>query len=92
MPGGGAGRCPPPTALWVPPGVPRDIGSSRRSRMFNVYLDPDRGPPALQRPGAVAVTPLVRQLFLHLADETVAGEHRARAEELSWHCSGSRRR
>lgn len=73
---------PASTALWLPPGVAHDVGASRRSWLYNVYLDGRRRPPGLRGVAAVAVTPLVRQLFLHLADDAVVGAHRGRVEEL----------
>lgn len=72
----------PALAFWVPPEAPHDIGALRPAQLHNVYLHPERVPKQLSSPAAVSMTPLLRDLLMHLADGSIDDEHRHRTEEV----------
>ncbi len=53
-------------ALWVPGGVEHEIEAAGAVSMRTLYLRPDISPPALTRCRVVHVSPLLRELVLHV--------------------------
>lgn len=58
----GAGR-----ALWVPGGVTHTVTAYRPSELVSLYSWPDETPRTWPEPTVLEVSPLVRELLLHLA-------------------------
>ncbi len=89
---------PTATALWIPPGVGHATGTAGTTEPRALYvrqpgpaaLGAPAGPdapdapagPGWTDPTVVAVTPLLRALFDHLADDAPAPPARARAEAV----------
>ncbi|WP_326798018.1 helix-turn-helix transcriptional regulator [Streptomyces sp. NBC_01808] len=89
---------PATTALWIPPGVRHATGTAGTAEPRTLYVrypgpapaaadHPLRTRPPADRPGwseptVVAVTPLLRALCDHLADDAPAPAARARAEAV----------
>lgn len=70
---------PPTQAIYIPGDVPHDIVATRRADLLCVYVKPEVSP-CFDEPTAVAVTPLVRELLVHLAANSDAT--RMEAENL----------
>ncbi|GEL24868.1 AraC family transcriptional regulator [Pseudonocardia sulfidoxydans NBRC 16205] len=71
----------PNLALWVPAGVEHATSASRPASMFGVYLRP-RFTAGWTSPTLVSVTPLLRELFLHLTGRDLDDDTRRRAEHM----------
>jgi AraC-like DNA-binding protein len=57
---------PPTHGLWVPAGCPHSVQVSRPGHGYAVLLRPDRCPSAWTEPTGVLITPLIRELIIHL--------------------------
>ncbi|MEE1799936.1 helix-turn-helix transcriptional regulator [Streptomyces sp. JV176] len=78
-------RCwlvPPTHALWVPAGTAHSVEVLRAGRVCVVVIGPADCPIAWTEPTGVLVTPLVRELILHLDGHTDPDPVRARAGRL----------
>jgi quercetin dioxygenase-like cupin family protein len=73
---------PPNLALWVPAGRPHAVAATRPSAMMGVYLLPSRYPDRWSAPTLFAVSPLLHELLLHLADPELEAVARLRAERV----------
>ncbi|ODU03115.1 MAG: AraC family transcriptional regulator [Pseudonocardia sp. SCN 72-86] len=71
----------PNLALWIPAGVEHATTASRPASMFGVYLLP-RLAVGWTAPTLVSVTPLLRELFLHLTERDIDDDARHRAEQM----------
>ena len=80
---GGLWLVPSQLAAWVPPGVPHQLEIMTDAELWMVHLRPSAlhawgGQPALDRPYAIRVTPLLRLLF----EEAVSIDHTSQKAEL----------
>ena len=57
---------PPSHALWIPARHPHTTAVSRPGRGYSVLVEPDGCPVSWPEPTGVLVTPLVRELIIHL--------------------------
>lgn len=57
---------PPTHALWIPARLPHTTEVSRPGRGYAVVIDPGRSPVAWTDPTGILVTPLIRELIIHL--------------------------
>ena len=73
---------PPTLALWIPGHVEHDVGCSRPAQLHNLYVNPDRCPVDWTQVTTVAVSPLLRELMLHMVESPVPDAARRRAESL----------
>ena len=65
----GAWVVPPERALWVPPVVEHSIAMAGRVTMRTLYLAPDLvGDRLPVRPAVVQVSPLIREVILHIVE------------------------
>ncbi len=71
---------PPTHALWIPAGCPHSVEVFRPGRGYAVLLRPDRCPITWAEPVGVLITPLIRELIVHL--DGGAGRARPDAESL----------
>jgi AraC-like DNA-binding protein len=71
---------PPTHALWIPAGCPHSVEVFRPGHGYAVLLPPDRCPVAWAEPAGVLITPLIRELIVHLDGD--AGRTRPAAESL----------
>lgn len=71
---------PPTHALWMPAGVPHAVAVVRGGLGYGVILSARGGKAPWTEPTGVLVTPLVRELIVHL--DRNPGRARARAEAL----------
>lgn len=75
---------PPTLGLWIPGGLSHDVSAVSDARLHIVYFHQrlhDVRPP-WDRPTVVAMTPLLRELVVHLCDAAVVEEERALAQRL----------
>ncbi|WP_433175872.1 AraC family transcriptional regulator [Actinoallomurus sp. CA-150999] len=72
---------PPTRALWIPAGVEHVTDADRRTTFHSVYLAAERGP-RWTEPTPVTITPLARELTLHLARTEIDPAARRRAEDV----------
>lgn len=73
---------PPTRALWIPAGTEHETRASRTSVLRGVYLERDGCPITYAQPQPLRVGTLLGALLLHLGDEALAPERRARAQAL----------
>jgi AraC-like DNA-binding protein len=69
---------PPSRALWIPAGVPHALGSSGAATARSLYFRPVRW----AEPTVVAVSELLAQLIVHLAEAELTEPARHRAEAV----------
>lgn len=69
---------PPSRALWIPARVPHALGSSGIATSRSLYLPKARW----RTPTVVAVSPLLAQLIVHLAESELTQPARGRAEAV----------
>jgi AraC-like DNA-binding protein/quercetin dioxygenase-like cupin family protein len=72
---------PPSRALWIPAGIEHVMDADRRTTLCCPYFDAARGPD-WSVPTVIRVTPLARELILHLAGADLGAGERHRAEEV----------
>jgi AraC-like DNA-binding protein len=60
---------PPTQAMWIPGGTEHDVIATRPAELYCLYLEPEDGPQGWDAPSVVAVSPLVRELLLHLSGQ-----------------------
>ncbi len=68
-------------AAWVPAGVVHTVSAESDATMATLYIE-DLGTPAHDRLGVFDVSPLLRQLVLHLLDDATSGPVRQRLEQV----------
>lgn len=73
---------PPARALWIPAGVSHETSASGVAVLRSVYIRPKHCTIGWERPTAVAVSPLLRELIPHLEDPTMPDGERSRAEAM----------
>lgn len=78
----GTWTLPPDRALWIPAGVRHTMGSEGAAANCFLYLLPEHCPVDLAEPTVIAVSGLLRELAMHLADETLGLPARLRAESV----------
>lgn len=71
---------PPTMGLWIPGGVMHAMGGADPGRLYFLYFEPGRCAVKWPATTAVAMTPLARELIVHLAEPTLSDEQRSRAE------------
>lgn len=69
-------------ALWIPAGVHHSVDVAVAVRMYSVYFPVARPVIRWPEPTVVAVSPLLGELIMHLADPDQQGPARRRAEAL----------
>ena len=57
---------PPTRAVWLPPGRPHEIWMQGETAMRTLYIDPETAAPLPQSETVLEVTPLLRELILHI--------------------------
>ncbi|MGI5232906.1 helix-turn-helix domain-containing protein [Actinoallomurus sp. CA-142502] len=78
---GGTWVLPPARALWIPAGVEHAMDADRHTTVCCPYFAADRGP-GWTAPTVVAISPLARELILHLAATEPPTAARRRAESV----------
>jgi AraC-like DNA-binding protein/quercetin dioxygenase-like cupin family protein len=73
---------PPTMGLWIPGGIEHSIGGADPAQIYLLYFEPDQCPIKWPHATAVTITPLIRELIVHLADPALTGEPRHRAERV----------
>lgn len=73
---------PPARALWIPAGVPHETTASGVAILRSVYIRTRGCTIDWERPTAVAVSPLLRELIPHLEGDSLDGVERERAEAM----------
>ena len=73
---------PPTRALWIPRGVTHEATATANTTLQSLYVHPQSCPVVWPRPVAVKVAALFSELVGYLAQHALAGDRRARAEEL----------
>jgi AraC-like DNA-binding protein/quercetin dioxygenase-like cupin family protein len=74
---------PPSRALWIPAAVPHTVAVAVASaQMYSLYFTPEHVPVHWSVPTVIAVSPLLGELIVHLADRRVHDAPRRRAEAL----------
>jgi AraC-like DNA-binding protein len=73
---------PPTRALWIPAGLRHETRSDGPATMQSLYIRPDLCRIAWPRPTPVKADPLVTELIGYLDRDTLAPDHRARAEAV----------
>ena len=68
-------------AAWVPAGIEHDVAAESDATMAALYVE-SVGEPALTDLAVFDVSPLLRQLVLHLLDDPPAGAARTRLERV----------
>jgi AraC-like DNA-binding protein/quercetin dioxygenase-like cupin family protein len=58
---------PPTQAIWIPSGLPHDLHNRRGSVLHCLYAWPEHCPIGWDEPTVLAITPLARELLLHLS-------------------------
>lgn len=69
----GAWVVPPHRAVWVPPGIAHDVVVHGRTTLRSLYFRPDAGLGDKSR--AMGLTPLARELILHIASAAPLSRH-----------------
>lgn len=69
--------------LWIPAGVAHAVQCAGGTGFWCTYVDADVSPDLAARTTAVTVTPLLRELLVHMADEAMRPELRAASEGLA---------
>lgn len=69
--------------LWIPAGVAHAVQCAGGTGFWCTYVDADVLPDLAGRTTAVTVTPLLRELLVHMADEAMRPELRAASEGLA---------
>jgi AraC-like DNA-binding protein len=73
---------PPARALWIPAGVSHETSASGVAVLRSVYVRTARCTVTWERPTAVAVSPLLRELIPHLDGQSLPDAERSRAEAM----------
>jgi AraC-like DNA-binding protein/quercetin dioxygenase-like cupin family protein len=73
---------PPTRALWIPAGTSHETQAAGAAVLRSVYVRTNDCAIAWDRPTAVAVSPLLRELIPHLEDDRLAPGERRRAEAV----------
>jgi AraC-like DNA-binding protein len=73
---------PPTRALWIPAGTLHETRALGTAVLRSVYIHTRRCPIEWDSPTPVEVSPLLRELILHLGDESLTTEQRLRAEAV----------
>ncbi len=73
---------PAPRAAWIPAQVPHAVFAESAATMATLYVEA-AGPAVRDGMGVLDVSPLLRQLVLHLLDEPPAGPERRRIEQVT---------
>lgn len=73
---------PPTHALWIPAGTPHAFTVRRGGHGYGVVVRADRCPLDWDEPTGVLITPLVRELIVHLGRESARTGTRDQAEAL----------
>ncbi|WP_327673578.1 MULTISPECIES: AraC family transcriptional regulator [unclassified Streptomyces] len=68
--------------LWMPAGVAHGGRSTAGAQFHDAFFAPDRTPFAVGEPKAVAMTPLLESLLIHLSGTDLDEAARARAESV----------
>ncbi|MFC6431390.1 AraC family transcriptional regulator [Nocardiopsis tropica] len=68
--------------LWVPTGEVHAGRLTARAELHTAFFAPDRTPVAFEGPTAIAMTPVLESLLLHLARTDIDAGARARAEAV----------
>ncbi|MFD6445043.1 helix-turn-helix domain-containing protein [Promicromonospora sp. NPDC060204] len=68
--------------LWVPAGVEHAGRLTAGVELYDAFFAPERTPPVLAGPTAVAMGPVLQALLVHLARRDLDPEARARAEAV----------
>ena len=73
---------PPLRAVWVPAHTPHSVTAKVDSKMSTLYIDADTQPPNLDRVTVVSISPLLRELILHLVREQLTKAAHDRIEAV----------
>lgn len=74
----------PAQALWIPSGAEHDVAARSDAEAHFVSIDPDERTLGWTAPTLVMATPLVRELFAHLAEEVDPVERRHAEAPTAW--------
>lgn len=77
---------PPTIGLWIPAGVVHSAGSDQPFRLYSLYFEPTRCPFRWTATTPLAVTPLARELIVHLDNPDLPAAARERAEAVLYDC------
>ncbi|MFI8852624.1 AraC family transcriptional regulator [Streptomyces sp. NPDC053499] len=77
---GGTWLLPPSVALWIPAHTPHATGATSTAVLRSPYIAPGHCPVVWCEPTVVSVPPLLRELINHLAEPSLPGPARERAE------------
>jgi AraC-like DNA-binding protein/quercetin dioxygenase-like cupin family protein len=77
---------PPTIGLWIPAGVVHSAGSGGPFRLYSLYFDPAECPFRWPATTPLAVTPLVRELIVHLDNPDLQVPARERAQAVLYDC------
>ncbi|MEW6475962.1 MAG: helix-turn-helix transcriptional regulator [Actinomycetota bacterium] len=77
---------PPTIGLWVPAGVRHSAGSDQPFRLYSLYFEPADCPFRWEATTPLAVTPLARELIIHLDNPELAADARERAQAVLYDC------
>lgn len=69
-------------AAWIPAGVQHNVCAESAATMAALYVE-DLGPPARDGVAVFDVSPLLRQLILHLVEVPTGGDERRRLEQVT---------
>jgi len=73
---------PPTRALWIPSSVVHSVKASRPSTMRGIYFRKRRCPIRWDEPTIVPVTPLIRELVMHLGGARLERDARRHAQHV----------
>jgi AraC-like DNA-binding protein len=74
---------PPTRAVWLPPGRPHEIHMQGETAMRTLYIDPLTAAPMPAQEAVLEVTPLLRELILHILGVGMLGPGDAGHERLA---------
>jgi AraC-like DNA-binding protein len=69
-------------ALWLPAGLPHTVDVAVTARMYSLYFPATRAGLDREQPTVVAVSPLLGELIVHLAEHELPTAAKRRAEAL----------
>ncbi|NKS02551.1 helix-turn-helix domain-containing protein [Prescottella equi] len=75
---------PPDTGLWVPAGLVHAASAAPGTTFYCTYFRPEARACPWTRPGLFGVSPLLREVLLHMHHEDMPDEARARAEQVAF--------
>jgi AraC-like DNA-binding protein len=70
-------------AIWLPPGVPHRIEILGEVALRTLYIAPERAEPLSKAPTTLAITPLLRELILHIVKVGMLAQGRPDHDRLA---------